>query len=105
MLIRDFPSGEMVRLISKFPSSSSTSSPSALVAFLSSEKIAETCALSLPVRTRSASLFPPRIRPRAVSTIVLPAPVSPVRTFSPGCNSIFADSITPRFRIEISSKP
>ena len=35
--------------------------------------------------------------------MVLPAPVSPVKTVKPGLNSIFDDSITPKDLIEISS--
>ena len=41
----------------------------------------------LPERTAPLSARPPSSRPRAVTTIVLPAPVSPVITVSPGPSS------------------
>ena len=60
--------------------------------------------LSLPLRTRPLSLFPPKIRLRAVKIMVFPAPVSPERTVSPWENSMVAWSMTPIERIVISSK-
>ena len=68
------------------------------------EKVAEALSRSAPCLTSALSLFPPRTNDSAVRIIVLPAPVSPVRTFSPGPNSSSDCSITPRFRIDISSR-
>ena len=49
-----------------------------------SSKSASTTASSAPSRSTSALMRPPRTRWRALTRIDLPAPVSPVRTFSPG---------------------
>ena len=38
---------------------------------------------SVPVRTNELSLLPPRTNASAVKIMVLPAPVSPVKTLSP----------------------
>ena len=46
---------------------------------------------------------PPSSSPSAVTTIVLPAPVSPVMTVSPGPSSSREDSMTPSWPIRISS--
>ena len=48
-----------------------------------------------PVRTAPLSARPPSSRPSAVTTMVLPAPVSPVITVSPGPSSSVDDSMTP----------
>ncbi len=56
-----------------------------------------------PLRTAPASARAPSRRPSAVTSIVLPAPVSPVTTFSPGPSSSTDSSITPRELIRISS--
>ena len=54
-----------------------------------------------PVRTRPESARSPSSRPRPETTIVLPAPVSPVSTLSPGLRSRTASSMTPTPRILI----
>jgi hypothetical protein len=46
----------------------------------------------------------PSKRERAVRFIVLPAPVSPVRTLRPLLSSSELESIIPKFRIDISSR-
>ena len=56
-----------------------------------------------PGRTRPASARPPNSRLSPCTTIVLPAPVSPVTTVSPGASSSTASSMTPRPRMRISS--
>ena len=62
-----------------------------------------TLARSAPCLTKSESLLLPKTKAKAVKTIVLPAPVSPVKTVSPDLNSIFELSMTPSPRMEISS--
>ena len=52
-----------------------------------------------PVRTRAASARPPNSSSSPVTTIVLPAPVSPVTTVSPGPSGSTASSITPSPRM------
>ena len=56
-----------------------------------------------PVRTVAGSALPPSRRLRPVSTMVLPAPVSPVSTVRPGPSVTLARPMTPRFSIRISS--
>ena len=51
-----------------------------------------------PVRTAPVSARPPSSRPSAVTTIVLPAPVSPVIAVNPGPSSSTDSSITPSER-------
>ena len=63
-----------------------------------------TTARSAPCLIKSESDLLPRTKPRAVKTIVFPAPVSPVNTVRPGLNSMLELSITPKPRIEISSR-
>ena len=60
-------------------------------------------ALLAPLRTLDASDRAPRSMPRAVTTIVLPAPVSPVSTENPGSRGSLASVMMPRSRIWISS--
>ena len=57
------------------------------------------------IRTRPAQRRPrpPNSRPRPVTTIVLPAPVSPVTTVRPGESSSTASSMTPRSLMRSSS--
>ena len=55
-----------------------------------------TTARSAPGRTRAASARPPNSSSSAVTTIVLPAPVSPVSTVRPGRVGSTASSMTPR---------
>ena len=62
-----------------------------------------TRALPAPVRTMPLSARPPSSSPSAVTTIVLPAPVSPVITVSPGPSLSVEDSMTPSCPIRISS--
>ena len=90
---------EMIRESSS--NSAPTSSMTGAKSFVT-EKVAEATNRSLPWRTSALSLFPPRTRANAVRIMVLPAPVSPVRTFKPAPNSSSDWSIIPRFRIEIS---
>ena len=63
-----------------------------------------TTARSAPCLIKSESDLLPRTKPRAVKTIVFPAPVSPVNTVRPALNSMLELSITPKPRIEISSR-
>ncbi len=56
-----------------------------------------------PTRTAPLSLRPPSSRPRAVTIMVLPAPVSPVITVRPGPSSSVEASMTPSELIRISS--
>ena len=56
-----------------------------------------------PVRTAPVSARPPSSSPSAVTTMVLPAPVSPVITVSPGPSSRTEESITPSWPMRISS--
>ena len=87
--------------------SSSTSPPEEEITsarFLGIENFPVITARSDPALTRSASLLLPKTKPSAVKTIVLPAPVSPVKTVKPVLNSILELSITPRDLMEISSK-
>ena len=70
--------------------------------FLGSEMSALADNLSLPLRIRDESDFEPERRFKAVRIMVLPAPVSPVRTLNPEPNSIEASSITPIFFNDIS---
>ena len=60
-------------------------------------------ASSWPPRTRLASPRPPNSNCRPVTTMVLPAPVSPVTTVSPGPSGSTASSMTPRPRMRSSS--
>ena len=61
-----------------------------------------TCAVLSPSRTVPTSDRPPRSSPSPVTTMVLPAPVSPVTTVRPGPSSRTASAITPRPRRRIS---
>src|SRR5689334_23397184 len=101
---RERPSAETVRASSRW--SSSTSPPSSSTLACVSEPTRSTPsirALLAPARTAPASPRPPSRRPRAVTIMVLPAPVSPVMQVSPGPNSRVLDSITPRELILSSS--
>lgn len=62
-----------------------------------------TTAALAPTRTRAGSARPPSSSPRLVTTMVLPAPVSPVTAVKPGDSSTTASSMTPSDRIRISS--
>ena len=53
--------------------------------------------------TSDASVRPPSSRPTASATIVLPAPVSPVSTFRPGCSASRAARMSTRFATTSSS--
>ena len=57
---------------------------------------ASTTARRAPWRTVPASARRPSSRPSAVTTMVLPAPVSPVTTVKPGSSSTSAAEMTPR---------
>ena len=101
---RDLPCALTVRVMTAEPSS--TCPPFSAIKFAISLFTANrpvTVARSAPIRTKSESDLLPRTKPKAVKTIVLPAPVSPVKTVNPSLNSIFDDSITPKLRMEISS--
>src|SRR5690606_595875 len=63
-------------------------------------KTAVTCPCTAPWRTSEASPRAPRASDNASSRIDLPAPVSPVRTDSPGAKSISRRSIRTISRIE-----
>src|SRR5215472_7111583 len=97
----DLPSAETERLTIRVRPSSSSSPPasstcSATCPSGSIRSRPSTVARSAPGRTRAGSARPPNIRPRPVTTMVLPAPVSPVTTVNPEENSRTASSITPR---------
>ena len=66
-----------------------------------------TVAVPWPFRTLAGSALPPMSSPRPVTTMVLPAPVSPVTTVRPGPSSRTASAITPspRRRISSSTRP
>src|SRR5207248_3473116 len=54
-------------------------------------------------RTLDTSARPPESRCSPVTTMVLPAPVSPVTTVKPACSSSRASSMTPRPWMRISA--
>ena len=54
-----------------------------------------TAARAAPGRTRAGSALPPNSSPSAVTTMVFPAPVSPVSAVNPAESSSTASSITP----------
>src|SRR6202022_30852 len=60
-------------------------------------------ARAAPGRTRAGSARPPNSSPSAVTTMVLPAPVSPVSAVKPAESSSTASSMTPRPVIRTSS--
>src|SRR5690348_5213344 len=62
-----------------------------------------TVARSTPGLIRDGSARPPKSRPSPETTMVLPAPVSPVTTLKPGDSSSTASSMTPRPLILTSS--
>src|SRR5690606_37222795 len=62
-----------------------------------------TTARLAPTRTRVGSARTLESRCRLVTTIVLPAPVSPVSTVSPPWKRAYASEITPRLSIRISA--
>ena len=103
---RERPSAETVRLISSAPSSSSAPASSARTAAGAPAGTVirpSTTAVLAPIRTRAGSARPPSSSPRLVTTMVLPAPVSPVTAVKPGDSSTTASSMTPSDRIRISS--
>src|SRR5699024_8686415 len=61
---------------------------------------ASTVALESPARIAPASARAPNNRFSAVTTIVLPAPVSPVTTLNPGSSSTVVSSMTPNELID-----
>ena len=63
-------------------------------------KLAVTCALSAPDRTKPLSARAPSARPSASNNMDLPAPVSPVSTPRPPANSKSSASISTTSRIE-----
>ena len=97
----DLPSLDTVRLIRiSFSAVSQPSSWSLVSSSGFEEKILpSTKSCWLPLRTVEESALVPNSKPKAVSTIVLPAPVSPVRAVNPGPNSRFAELMTPMFRM------
>ena len=81
---------------------SSSGSSSSWISFLRTLssgliKISSTSALSAPFRSISLSNFPPRARFTLPISRDFPAPVSPVRIFSPLPNSTSVSSISARF--------
>ena len=54
-----------------------------------------TAAWDSPTRTSPASARPPASRPSPLTTMVLPAPVSPVTAVNPGANRHVASAMTP----------
>ena len=84
--------------------SSSSSAPACLAREAAREagsrvKAPSTRARWAPVRTMVLSARCPSRSPREVSTMVLPAPVSPVKAVRPGLRGSSARSMTPRFSI------
>ena len=77
-----FPSTDTVRVTINSPSSTKTSS-NKCSADLGMLKRPLATNLSEPFRTKALSALPPKIRFKAVKIIVLPAPVSPVKTVKP----------------------
>ena len=63
----------------------------------STSKTAAARASALPARTSSAEAFPPSTSPSAVSSRLLPAPVSPVQAQYPSSSSTWTSSINARF--------
>src|SRR5262245_33949904 len=111
---RDLPSAVTVLLTSRLcrpaaPLPASSSSAPASAARAATGPVGSiairpsTTAARTPSRTRPESERPPKSRSRPVTTMVLPAPVSPVRTVRPRDNSRTASSMTPRPRMCISS--
>ena len=93
-----FPSAEIWRR--RMSSSSRSISCSAHhSAAGSGSNVAQTTALSAPVRTSSRVTLPPRTAYIASTRIDLPAPVSPVRILSPEPKDTSARSITAIFSI------
>src|SRR5215470_14426752 len=82
------------------PASSTCRATGPSGAVLSRPTTAARCA---PGRTRAGSARPPNSRPSPVTTIVLPAPVSPVSTVKPGESSSSASSMTPSPLMRTSS--
>src|SRR5947209_3339511 len=68
-----------------------------------SEKVPSTYASPAPGRTIPRRALPPRSRSRACASSVLPAPVSPVTTLSPGARASSARSSRSRFSTRSSS--
>src|SRR6516162_4928011 len=104
----DRPSADTERLTIRVRPSSSSSPPASSTCCAAGPAASirnrpSTVARSAPGRTRAGSARPPNIRPSPVTTMVLPAPVSPVTTVKPGENSRTASSITPRPVIRTSS--
>src|SRR5499427_7838521 len=104
----DRPSADTERLTISVRPSSSSSPPASSTCCAAGPSASirrrpSTVARSAPGRTRAGSARPPNIRPRPVTTMVLPAPVSPVTTVNPEENSRTASSITPRPVIRTSS--
>src|SRR5215468_10263996 len=104
----DRPSADTERLTIRVRPSSSSSPPASRTCCATGPSASicnrpSTVARSAPGRTRAGSARPPNIRPRPVTTMVLPAPVSPVTTVNPDENSRTASSITPRPVIRTSS--
>src|SRR5215470_17158696 len=94
-------------MISEPPSSSSSPPASRTCCATrppgSIRSLPSTVARSAPGLTRAGSARPPNISPRPVTTIVLPASVSPVTTVNPDESSRTASSITPRPVMRTSS--
>ena len=102
---RDLPSELTDRLIMTSPLATSAPSSSRRPRrFEFAERIRpSTKSCFSPVRTLVESARSPSRSPRAVRTMVLPAPVSPVSAVKPGASSRFAELITPIERIESDS--
>src|SRR6476469_6132518 len=103
---RERPSAATLR--ARTTRSSSTSPPDSTTAWAtagsaSTRSTPSTRAERAPARTAPVSARPPSRSPSAVTTMVLPAPVSPVTTVRPGPSSRVEDSMTPSEPIRISS--
>src|SRR5438132_4168473 len=101
--MRFFPERLRIRLITNSPPASKPSSFSLISSGGGrSSNSASTFASSSLWRMMSEAPRSPQIKPSALRTIDLPAPVSPVRTLSPGPSSSATSSITAKFLIRSS---
>ena len=100
---RDRPSAPTTRLSSNVPSSRSPPSHRAGRDRPPARGPDRRRSAREPERTRAASQRPPKSKPSPVTTIVFPAPVSPVTTVKPGDRSSTASSMTPRPLMRSSS--
>ena len=100
------PSAEICRARTSSPSSTeppTSSTRGAIPGAWSTRKCPSTQVAGAPCRTRAVSARCPRRSPSAVTTMVFPAPVSPVRAINPGPSGSDAREITPKSWMSICS--